>query len=788
MHVSNPYLNNWKILSPGGGGCTGFPMSNPFDPGMAVTACDMTGAYMTYDYGLSWRQVNMPGRTFCAQFDYFDENTVYFGSNGLFKSTDKGMSWDLIFPDPSKMVGIELQGDEAKLDVRAKDTWPGGAVTGIALDPQNPLEMHVGVVYHKLAADKIPEGAGENGYLTVYSSYDGGKNFVQGHSLKWVYVCRMYIDPTSPKDNRTLYVITDYDAVRIEGGVATRILPQGVSQIFDAGFGIFPTTGKPAVFMVTGGGHQNGVYHSGVWRSLDGGSSWKQLSSNLDVDMGQLNPDQTRKYRNIGVYEKDASHVYVSCWRWPGVICEEPYPPENYTGILKSTDGGEHFDWCMRIGRSYPENSEGGWVAKDFDCDWGSGSMGLLINQGNPNVVYQSGQGIWCTTDAGKTWNMRHTMTLPDGSATTRGVDVTTNYGVHFDPFDRNKMAISFTDISLQISDNGGKGWRTRNKQQGVPHSWENTCYWLVYDPKVQGKTWSVWASSHDLPRDKMFMDKMYAKYPGGICISTDDFKTLKPLIGCGIPENCNPTHIVLDESSPVGNRTLYAALMGHGVYKSVDDGNTWFPVNHGLGSNLNAWRLLLQPDGRLYLLVFSGINVREEEADDELDIMGRRISKIVEAKPVDGSIYTSVDGGASWQEIPMPKGTHSPGDLIIDPTNENIAYLSCWPQTHTRTTPPCGGLYKTTDGMKTWQLLTKETEYVYAAEIHPDNANIVYYSNFDGKVMRSEDGGATFVRLAGYAFKWAHRPMIDPYNHDMIYITTFGGGVWYGPAHITQE
>jgi hypothetical protein len=51
------------------------------------------------------------------------------------------------------------------------------------------------------------------------------------------------------------------------------------------------------------------------------------------------------------------------------------------------------------------------------------------------------------------------------------------------------------------------------------------------------------------------------------------------------------------------------------------------------------------------------------------------------------------------------------------------------------------------------------------------------------GGVFRSSDRGETWQRLRGYNFKWGYRPVFDPHHPGMIYLTTFGGSVFYGPA-----
>ena len=41
---------------------------------------------------------------------------------------------------------------------------------------------------------------------------------------------------------------------------------------------------------------------------------------------------------------------------------------------------------------------------------------------------------------------------------------------------------------------------------------------------------------------------------------------------------------------------------------------------------------------------------------------------------------------------------------------------------------------------------------------------------------------------MPGYNFKWGRRVIPDPYDPKMVYITTFGGSVWHGPATGRRE
>jgi len=182
---------------------------------------------------------------------------------------------------------------------------------------------------------------------------------------------------------------------------------------------------------------------------------------------------------------------------------------------------------------------------------------------------------------------------------------------------------------------------------------------------------------------------------------------------------------------------------------------------NKGLGPNRNAWRMVLLPGGKLFLLVARGME-------------GGQV--------VDGKLYTSNDGANSWQPVPLPEGVNAPNDLVYDPTDTKRMYLSCWPwpeggKEH------CGGLLRTEDGGKTWKQVFDEGAHVYAAAVDPRNSSTIYISTFDSGAFRSDDRGETWYRLKGYNFKWGHRPVPDPHHPGMLYLTTFGGSVFYGPA-----
>ena len=145
------------------------------------------------------------------------------------------------------------------------------------------------------------------------------------------------------------------------------------------------------------------------------------------------------------------------------------------------------------------------------------------------------------------------------------------------------------TDIGLMASTDGGETWKSITHNNGVPRKWQNSTYWIAFDPDVKGKIWAAMTDVHDLPRPKMFRKQGVKNYRGGIMLTENGGKTWKET-NEGIGEGAM-THILMDPRSDKKARTLYACAFGKGVYKSTDGGLTWKLKNKGIeGSETFAW------------------------------------------------------------------------------------------------------------------------------------------------------------------------------------------------------
>ena len=133
--------------------------------------------------------------------------------------------------------------------------------------------------------------------------------------------------------------------------------------------------------------------------------------------------------------------------------------------------------------------------------------------------------------------------------------------------------------MGLFQSTDGGQSWRSTS--DGVPDEWRNTTYWLAFDPTQRGLIWGAFSGQHDCHGPRIGGTSAPRKFMGGVAVSTDGGHHWEPSIS-GMPAH-SITHILLDPSSPVGSRTLYACAFGLGVYKSIDNGKTWTQKNNGI-------------------------------------------------------------------------------------------------------------------------------------------------------------------------------------------------------------
>jgi hypothetical protein len=129
-----------------------------------------------------------------------------------------------------------------------------------------------------------------------------------------------------------------------------------------------------------------------------------------------------------------------------------------------------------------------------------------------------------------------------------------------------------------------------------------------------------------------------------------------------------------------------------------------------------------------------------------------------------------------------LPAGTNGPNGLAVDPADPRRLYLAAW-GVATPGGATGGEILLSTDAGAAWTNVLPQSQHVYDVTLDPKDPSILYASGFDQAAYRSGDRGATWTRLRGFNFKWGHRVLPDLADASKVYVTTFGGSVWHGPA-----
>src|SRR2546426_8105052 len=164
-------------------------------------------------------------------------------------------------------------------------------------------------------------------------------------------------------------------------------------------------------------------------------------------------------------------------------------------------------------------------------------------------------------------------------------------------------------------------------------------------------------------------------------------------VIGFAVEPN-NPSH-------------YFVASASGGVWKTINDGNTWTPVFDREGS-YSIGCIALDPKNPLTVWVGTGENNSQ-----------RSVS-------YGSGVYRSDDGGKTWRNVGLKNSEHI-GRIAIDPKESNVVYGAAqgplWGPGGDR------GLYKTTDGGRTWKniLNVSENTGVSDVEIDANNPETLY-------------------------------------------------------------
>src|SRR5499427_5079062 len=148
------------------------------------------------------------------------------------------------------------------------------------------------------------------------------------------------------------------------------------------------------------------------------------------------------------------------------------------------------------------------------------------------------------------------------------------------------------------------------------------------------------------------------------------------------------------------------------------------------------------------------------------------------------GGVFKSEDNGTSFKPIFQTYGTASIGDIAIHPTNPNIVYVGTGEPNNRQTSSFGDGIYKTTDGGKTFTHIgLRETQTIARIVIDKNNPEVVYVAspghlfgpNEERGVFKTTDGGKTWSKIKYVDENTGFTDIaIDPSNSNVLYAASY--------------
>ncbi len=234
-------------------------------------------------------------------------------------------------------------------------------------------------------------------------------------------------------------------------------------------------------------------------------------------------------------------------------------------------------------------------------------------------------------------------------------------------------------------------------------------------------------SAQDDKDKDKDEKDEGDPLFKGMRYRSIGPFRGGRSLTAAGIPGD--PT-------------TYYFGATGGGVWKSTDGANTWSPIFDRDGApSIGSIAVAVSDPNVVYI------------GTGEACIRGN-ISQ------GDG-VWKSVDAGKSWKSVGL-KDSRAIGKVIVNPRNPDIAFVAALGHPYGPNVER--GVFRTTDGGKTWDKVLYKDENTGAIDVafDPQNPNILFASLWETRrtpwtlnsggpgsgIYRSSDGGTTWKKI----------------------------------------
>ena len=594
------------------------------------------------------------GRTVGAVGVPQQPSVFYIGVNngGVWKTTDYGRTWSPIFDDQ-----------------------PTGSVGDVAVAPSNPNTIYVA------SGEGIqrPDLGIGNG---VYKSIDAGKTWINTGLNDGQQIGSIIIDPNN--ENRVLVAVLGhpYGPNSERGVYRTKDGGKNWERVLykDENTGAIQVVFDPKnsdilyadLWAARQGPWENGAWQgaeSGLFKSSDGGNTWKKLTKGL--------PTVEQGLGRIGfcVAPSDPNRLYATV------------DAGDYGGIYRSDNAGE--SWKM----TNPD-----------DRLWSRGSdfAELKVDPKNPDVLYSANVVTWKSTDGAKTWSA------------FRGAPGGDDYHRIWINPDNTDIILIASDQGAIITVNGGQtfsSWYNQPTAQFYHVSTDNGFPYTVYGGQQESGSVGIASRSNDGSISYREWHPVGVEEYGYVAADPLDpniiygGKITKHDKRTGQTQNISPEAVRSGKYrfirtapvlfSPIDPKTLYYA--GNVLFKTTNGGMSWDIISPDLSretwdvpENIGVYRTeemkTMRRRGVIYTIAPSPVAIN-----------------LIWAGTDDGLMHITKDGGKNWKNI-TPAGLKSWSKVSIMEASHfdaNTAYAAV---NAIRLDDMKPHIFKTTDGGATWK------------------------------------------------------------------------------------
>jgi len=687
----------------------------------------------TFD-GLRARPIGsatMAGRIAAIDAVAGDRVTLYVGAagGGVWKSSDGGTTFKPVFDKYCQSIGA------------------------ICIDPVHTSTVWVGTG-ESWTRNSVSIGDG------LYKTTDGGEDWQKVGLDSTERIARIAVDPQHPD---TVYVAatghlwdddTHRGVYRTRDGGKTwqRVLYADASTgcadlVLDAKdpntiyASMWTFRRKPWSF-------SSGGTKSGLFKSTDGGTTWKELRNGLPTGMlGRISlavtpADPARVY---AVVEAKESALYRSddrgaSWKKMNAGANITLRPF-YFGRLVADP--KNADRVYKPGLQLSASEDGGKTFTGAAQSVHSDMHALWLNPSNPEQMFVGCDGgVYFSEDRGTHW--RFLANLPVGQF----------YHVSYD------MAYPY-NVYGGLQDNGS--WTAPSQHPGGIENY----HWRVLDG---GDGFWAFADPNDA-------NIVFVEYQGGsisrVNQTTLEDKEIKPFRKSDEPEyrwNWNtPVHL-----SPTHPGTMYMGAQF--LFRTTDRGDHWERISGDLTTNDPAKQKQAES---------GGLSVDNSSAENHCTVYAisesPKNAQVIWVGTDDGNVQITRDGGKSWTNVTK--------NITGLPDHRWVSYLDAGHFDEGTVFATFDGhalgdmasyVYRSTDFGKTWKALATPDIHGYAHVVRQDlvNPNLLFVGTELGLFI-SVDGGVQWAQFKGNFPNVAVRDLvIHPREHDLM-IATHGRGIY---------